>query len=380
MSSESLFDIATRACIKNIKRINDVGEMSYKLARPILLKIESPEHLYKLECQSPQLIGVDAELWRNFIKRDVASFLSKPNEPADPKNWYKVYLKLKRESENDMSKGEEQLLASLNKIQEEKRSNVAEIKDWKKMPRIPRMASDNTFQNPRIPQKLIRRPAPPSELTPPKTKTSSLMEKIKKEARNRPPQESIEEQKAKVEKILAERKKSSTSPDNKQPPTRTIRSLVRPSSINEREMQNREARLRSIAAAKPKQLSPSANHVKLTSNDFDDEIELKAATVKEQAKASPSHSPEVLAADGTTIIPARARVSPTIMTTPVRAPRKLSLALDGAVRSRTISPPSRTATPTIAPAPRLMKRKAAVSIFMAPQKRVKRPPMPLGRA
>ena len=404
MPTDLLFDIVTRACIKNFKRINDVGEISYKLVRPILLKIESPEQLYKLECQSPQLIGADAELWLNFMRRDVPGFESKPHQPADPKNWYKVYLKLKRESENDMTRGEEQLLASLNKIQEEKASKVAEIKDWKKMPRIPRMASDNTFLKPRVSQKLLGRPDPPTESPSRKTKASTLMEKIKKEARgaraarttaanlisqartssnyqvNRSPQQTLDEiRKAEAEKIRAEQKKPSTSPEqDTKLQSRTPRSVVRPLSVSDREMLNRETRLRAIAAGKAGQTLPSAKHVKLTSDDFDNDIELKASTAEEQVKARLSSSPNLLAADKTAAVPGRVRVSPTLMPTPIRAPRAPGIGLDG--RPRTISPPGRPSTPTIAPAARVLKRKGADSIFMAPQKRMKGPPMPIGRA
>ena len=45
MPVDKLSDLARRACVKNIKRLFDIGECPYDLIRPALLKIESPEQL-----------------------------------------------------------------------------------------------------------------------------------------------------------------------------------------------------------------------------------------------------------------------------------------------------------------------------------------------
>ena len=45
MPVESLSDLARKACVKNIKRLFDIGECPYDLVRSALLKVESPEQL-----------------------------------------------------------------------------------------------------------------------------------------------------------------------------------------------------------------------------------------------------------------------------------------------------------------------------------------------
>ncbi|KIW22684.1 uncharacterized protein PV07_10957 [Cladophialophora immunda] len=127
MPADSLLDMARRACARNVHRITDIGDLDYDLIRPILLKIESPEKLHQLELSSPQIIGHDAELWLNFIKRDIPDWDLKRHEPSNPKNWYKVYRKLKAEATKDSSNDEAALKAALAVIQKGKEQNTAEI-------------------------------------------------------------------------------------------------------------------------------------------------------------------------------------------------------------------------------------------------------------
>ncbi|OAP63998.1 hypothetical protein AYL99_03225 [Fonsecaea erecta] len=127
MPADSLLDMARRACARNVHRITDIGDLDYELIRPILLKIESPEKLHQLELSSPQIIGHDAEIWLNFIKRDIPDWDRKRHEPSNPKNWYKVYRKLKAEATKDSSNDEAMLKAALADIQKGKEQNTAEI-------------------------------------------------------------------------------------------------------------------------------------------------------------------------------------------------------------------------------------------------------------
>ncbi|EXJ88691.1 hypothetical protein A1O1_05623 [Capronia coronata CBS 617.96] len=127
MPADSLFDMARRACGRYSARITDIGDLDYDLVRPVLLKIESPEKLHQLEQASPQIIGKDAELWMNFIKRDIPDWHLKPHEPKDPKKWYKVYCKLKEEARLDSTADEAMLKAALANIKNEKEQNVTEI-------------------------------------------------------------------------------------------------------------------------------------------------------------------------------------------------------------------------------------------------------------
>lgn len=45
MPADSLLDICIRACAKRRAFLPSVGDLPYDLVRPILAKIESPEHL-----------------------------------------------------------------------------------------------------------------------------------------------------------------------------------------------------------------------------------------------------------------------------------------------------------------------------------------------
>ena len=66
---------------------------------------------HQLEMNSPQLIGRDGEIWLKFIERDIPNWESKPHQPSNPKNWWKVYRKLKQEAQDDMVQDAEKLKA-----------------------------------------------------------------------------------------------------------------------------------------------------------------------------------------------------------------------------------------------------------------------------
>ena len=137
MPVESLADHALRACTKNIQRLFDIGECPYDLLRPALLKITSPEQLRHLELNCPQLVGRDGEIWLHLIQRDVPGWESKPHEPRDPKNWWKVYRKLKDEARNDMNQCAEKLKAAFANINDKKEQNLTQLKTRRELPRGP---------------------------------------------------------------------------------------------------------------------------------------------------------------------------------------------------------------------------------------------------
>jgi hypothetical protein len=45
MPADSLLDMARRVAGRNVHKITDIGDVSYNVIRPVLLKIESPEQL-----------------------------------------------------------------------------------------------------------------------------------------------------------------------------------------------------------------------------------------------------------------------------------------------------------------------------------------------
>jgi elongin-A len=159
----SLAFLAQKACIKYLKReyspciylsfllkstgINDLGDCPYELIRPVLLKLESPEQLYQLEINSPQIIGHDGEIWLQLIRRDIPDWESKPHQPKDPKNWWKVYRKLKEQIQKDREQGAEKLRAELNSIKDEQEQNFAKVVSRKDLPREPGSQRSRTLYN-----------------------------------------------------------------------------------------------------------------------------------------------------------------------------------------------------------------------------------------
>ncbi|KAL9127570.1 MAG: hypothetical protein Q9217_003587 [Psora testacea] len=125
MPVQPLSHMARRACIKNIRQITDVGDTPYEVVRPVLLRIENPEHLRQIEERSPQICGADAEIWRELIKRDIPNWGTKAHEPKNPSNYYKVYRKLLKESKKEVDQDAQLLKATLDGIKSKQAQNTA---------------------------------------------------------------------------------------------------------------------------------------------------------------------------------------------------------------------------------------------------------------
>jgi elongin-A len=123
-----------------------VGDFQYWQIRSVLQRVESPDQLHVIETSSPQIRGEDAELWKAFIARDIPNWKSKNYVPKNPQNWYKIYLKYKREKEEELARDQEQLRIAMSGLQKKKETNVSRIVDPKtlpKLPRDPRMLANN---------------------------------------------------------------------------------------------------------------------------------------------------------------------------------------------------------------------------------------------
>lgn len=118
--------------------ITDVGDFQYFKIRPVLLRLESPAQLHEIETNSPQICGEDAELWRTFIARDFPNWEQKNYVPKNPLNWYRVYLKYKKEQQLEIAKDEEILRASMGQLKRAKETNVSKIVDLRLLPKVPR--------------------------------------------------------------------------------------------------------------------------------------------------------------------------------------------------------------------------------------------------
>ena len=126
MPAPTLIQLARKACIKNVNSITDIGDAEYSLVRPVLLKLQNPKQLYQLEQNCPQIIGADAEIWREFCRRDVPSYEKDPQEPANPQSWYKCYQKLFKAGQKEIDADAALLKATMDGIKNKQAQNKAQ--------------------------------------------------------------------------------------------------------------------------------------------------------------------------------------------------------------------------------------------------------------
>ncbi|KAF9885259.1 hypothetical protein FE257_013057 [Aspergillus nanangensis] len=126
MPAPSLLQLSTATAIRNVKYLNDIGNTPYALARPFLLKIESPEKLRTLELQSPHLIREDTELWLEFIKRDIPRW-DEHDLPETSECWYDVYCDLQDRVQRAVDEDAEKLRMALEGISSERAKHSAKF-------------------------------------------------------------------------------------------------------------------------------------------------------------------------------------------------------------------------------------------------------------
>ncbi|KAL3419213.1 RNA polymerase ii transcription factor siii subunit [Phlyctema vagabunda] len=146
MPAPRLIDSCIKACIRNVRLLTDVGDFEYRTIRPVLKCVSSAKQLHKIEVNSPQIQGEDAELWRAFIARDVPGWRKKNYVPKNPRKWYEVYLRYIKEQQIELERDQEMLRASMQGLKKEKETHVSRVVDLKtlpKMPRDPRMIANN---------------------------------------------------------------------------------------------------------------------------------------------------------------------------------------------------------------------------------------------
>lgn len=115
---------------RNIANLQDLGDVSYELARPILRQVPNPEQLRSLELNSPQIAANDAEIWKSFLNRDIPNWRDKIPQPNNPAFWrYEVYCKLKEREEEERQQQEEQLRQAMMKHDQTKESKKALVLD-----------------------------------------------------------------------------------------------------------------------------------------------------------------------------------------------------------------------------------------------------------
>ncbi|KAE8353062.1 putative RNA polymerase II transcription factor SIII subunit A [Aspergillus coremiiformis] len=137
MPPPSLLQLCTGTAVKNVKFLNDIGNVPYALARPFLLKIESPEKLRTIEIQSPHIIGDDKELWFEFIKRDIPRW-DEYDLPEQSDSWYDVYYDLRERVQREVDEDAEKLKLALDGISSERARNSAKFVPDRRDIRLPR--------------------------------------------------------------------------------------------------------------------------------------------------------------------------------------------------------------------------------------------------
>ena len=93
----------------------------------------------EIEKACPQILGEDAELWQEFIKRDIEKWEEKIQEPKNPHSWYKVYRKLRVENDKAIDQDIEILKKAMEGIKKEQAKHTSKVIDPKMVPKLPRM-------------------------------------------------------------------------------------------------------------------------------------------------------------------------------------------------------------------------------------------------
>ncbi|KAF5865199.1 hypothetical protein ETB97_005103 [Aspergillus alliaceus] len=137
MPPPSLLQLCTATAVKNVKFLNDIGNVPYALARPFLTKIESPEKLRTLELQSPHIIDEDKELWLEFIKRDIPRW-EEYDIPEQSDCWYDLYCDLRERVQREVDEDAERLKLALDGISSERAKNSARFVPDRRDIRLPR--------------------------------------------------------------------------------------------------------------------------------------------------------------------------------------------------------------------------------------------------
>ncbi|RKF60624.1 hypothetical protein OnM2_049028 [Erysiphe neolycopersici] len=138
MPVPSLLDICKKACIKNVHSFTDVGDLEYHQISDILFCLKSAEQLHQIEELSPQIKGLDRELWQKFIAKEIPKWETKNYAPKNPLKWYEVYKRYKREQAEEIKRDEERLRESMMGIKKARDSNLSKVVDLGSLPKLPR--------------------------------------------------------------------------------------------------------------------------------------------------------------------------------------------------------------------------------------------------
>ncbi|KAJ4325437.1 hypothetical protein N0V84_003489 [Fusarium piperis] len=135
MPAKSLMELATTACIKNIRELEGVGYLPYDTVRPILLRVDNAHQLRKIELNSPQVEGEAGEVWLKIIEREFPMEVkAKAYKPQNPKSWFRVWKKYKKDHDNALQESEAKLMNALAGLRQDKEKNTSKIVDRRLLP------------------------------------------------------------------------------------------------------------------------------------------------------------------------------------------------------------------------------------------------------
>ena len=93
----------------------------------------------EIEKWSPQILGHDEEIWRQFIKRDAPGCEAKSLSPSDNSQWYKIYQKAVAQSKKEVAEDERILKAKMDEIKLHRSAHTSKQVAATTVPKLPAM-------------------------------------------------------------------------------------------------------------------------------------------------------------------------------------------------------------------------------------------------
>ena len=93
----------------------------------------------EIEKWSPQIVGHDEEIWRQFIKRDAPGFEGKSRSPSDGNLWYETYQKAVAQSKKEVAEDERILKAKMDEIKTHRTEHTSRQVDAMTVPKLPQI-------------------------------------------------------------------------------------------------------------------------------------------------------------------------------------------------------------------------------------------------
>lgn len=138
MAPPSLVDVCIRKCIKHVSMIHDLGDLPVHLAKPILRRIDRADQLREVELNSLQLADETPEVWKKLIACDFPLWHKKNYVPKNPRSWYRVYAKYKKENDAELAAAQDKLKSAFSALKADKDARTTGSIDTRDLPRLPK--------------------------------------------------------------------------------------------------------------------------------------------------------------------------------------------------------------------------------------------------